>query len=65
MTRVIVTFAAGGIGTAATAELREQGATVVGLDLAGSDIDYDVRDQASVDRAVAWPSSASEAASTC
>jgi NAD(P)-dependent dehydrogenase (short-subunit alcohol dehydrogenase family) len=51
--RVLITGAAGGIGTAATAELRAQGATVVGVDLHGADIDCDVRDQASVDRAVA------------
>jgi NAD(P)-dependent dehydrogenase (short-subunit alcohol dehydrogenase family) len=53
VTRVIVTGAAGGIGTATTAELRRRGATVVGLDLQGADIDCDVRDQASVDAAVA------------
>jgi len=51
--RILITGAAGGIGTAATAELRRRGATVVGLDLAGADIECDVRDQASVDRAVA------------
>src|SRR3954447_1662123 len=51
--RVLITGAAGGIGTAATAELRRRGATVVGLDLTGADIDCDVRDQASVDAAVA------------
>ncbi|WP_037498642.1 SDR family NAD(P)-dependent oxidoreductase [Solirubrobacter soli] len=51
--KVLITGAAGGIGTAATAELRRRGATVVGLDLAGADIDCDVRDQASVDAAVA------------
>jgi NAD(P)-dependent dehydrogenase (short-subunit alcohol dehydrogenase family) len=49
---VIITGAAGGIGTAASAELRRAGATVVGLDLTGADIECDVRDQASVDRAV-------------
>jgi NAD(P)-dependent dehydrogenase (short-subunit alcohol dehydrogenase family) len=53
MTRVLLTGAAGGIGAAAAAELRARGATVVGLDLRGSDIECDVRDQASVDRAVA------------
>jgi NAD(P)-dependent dehydrogenase (short-subunit alcohol dehydrogenase family) len=53
VTRVLVTGAAGGIGTATAAALRRNGATVVGLDLAGADIDCDVRDQASVDRAVA------------
>jgi NAD(P)-dependent dehydrogenase (short-subunit alcohol dehydrogenase family) len=51
--RVIITGAAGGLGSAAAAELRRNGATVVGLDLAGSDVECDVRDQASVDRAVA------------
>jgi NAD(P)-dependent dehydrogenase (short-subunit alcohol dehydrogenase family) len=51
--RVLITGAAGGIGTAAIAELRKQGATVFGLDLHGADIECDVRDQASVDRAVA------------
>ena len=51
--RVVVTGAAGGIGTAAIAELRARGASVVGLDLAGADVECDVRDQASVDAAVA------------
>ena len=54
--RVIITGAAGGLGTAATDELRRQGATVVGLDLKGNGDDIlecDVRDQASVDSAVA------------
>jgi hypothetical protein len=49
----VVTGAAGGIGTAAIAELRRSGAQVVGLDLAGADVVCDVRDQASVDAAVA------------
>ena len=53
MTKVLITGAAGGIGSAAVEELRRHGATVVGLDLRGSDIDCDVRDQASVDAAVA------------
>ena len=54
MTRVLLTGAAGGIGTAAAAELRARGAQVVGLDLraAGEIIACDVRDQASVDAAV-------------
>jgi NAD(P)-dependent dehydrogenase (short-subunit alcohol dehydrogenase family) len=55
MTRVLLTGAAGGIGTAAAAALRDRGARVVGLDLVeGPDIlACDVRDQASVDGAVA------------
>ena len=54
MTRVLLTGAAGGIGQATAAELRRQGAHVVGLDLhEGPDvIACDVRDQAAVDRAV-------------
>jgi NAD(P)-dependent dehydrogenase (short-subunit alcohol dehydrogenase family) len=51
--RVVITGAAGGIGSAAAAQLRRQGAQVVGLDLQGSDVECDVRDQESVDRAVA------------
>jgi NAD(P)-dependent dehydrogenase (short-subunit alcohol dehydrogenase family) len=55
--RVIVTGAAGGIGGAAVEKLRARGARVVGLDLVASDdgdgIACDVRDQASVDSAVA------------
>jgi NAD(P)-dependent dehydrogenase (short-subunit alcohol dehydrogenase family) len=53
--RVLLTGAAGGIGTATAAELRGRGARVIGLDLqAGPDtVACDVRDQASVDRAVA------------
>lgn len=53
--RVLLTGAAGGIGSAAARELRARGAEVVGLDLeAGEDvIACDVRDQASVDAAVA------------
>jgi NAD(P)-dependent dehydrogenase (short-subunit alcohol dehydrogenase family) len=53
--RVLLTGAAGGIGTATAAELRERRARVVGLDLlAGPDIvACDVRDQAGVDKAVA------------
>jgi NAD(P)-dependent dehydrogenase (short-subunit alcohol dehydrogenase family) len=55
MTRVIVTGAAGGIGSATTAELRRRGADVVGLDVVVADgvVACDVRDQASVDAAVA------------
>jgi NAD(P)-dependent dehydrogenase (short-subunit alcohol dehydrogenase family) len=53
--RVIVTGAASGIGAAAAEELRRDGARVVGLDVNGSDeiVECDVRDQQSVDRAVA------------
>jgi NAD(P)-dependent dehydrogenase (short-subunit alcohol dehydrogenase family) len=53
--RVIITGAAGGIGAAARAELRRRGAVVVGLDVHadGDLIQCDVRDQESVDRAVA------------
>jgi NAD(P)-dependent dehydrogenase (short-subunit alcohol dehydrogenase family) len=53
--RVLLTGAAGGIGSAAAAELRARGAQVLGLDLDAGDgiIACDVRDQASVDAAVA------------
>ena len=54
--RVIITGAAGGIGGAAAGALRAEGARVVGLDLEGDGEDVltcDVRDQASVDTAVA------------
>jgi NAD(P)-dependent dehydrogenase (short-subunit alcohol dehydrogenase family) len=53
--RVIITGAASGIGAAAAARLRERGARVVGLDLTAGDdiIACDVRDQESVDSAVA------------
>ncbi len=53
--RVLLTGAAGGIGSAAAAELRARGAHVIGLDLEpGEDIiACDVRDQDSVDAAVA------------
>ena len=54
--RVLITGAAGGIGVAATAEMRRRGARVVGLDLRAQGDDViacDVRDQESVDRAVA------------
>jgi NAD(P)-dependent dehydrogenase (short-subunit alcohol dehydrogenase family) len=53
--RVLLTGAAGGIGSAATAELRARGAQVIGLDLQAGDgiIACDVRDQDSFDRAVA------------
>ncbi len=55
--RVLITGAAGGIGSATVDRLRAKGARVVGLDLAADDardiIACDVRDQASVDDAVA------------
>lgn len=53
--RVLITGAASGIGAATAAELRRQGAQVVGLDLnAGEGIAAcDVTDQSSVDAAVA------------
>ena len=53
--RVIITGAASGIGEATAKDLRERGAQVVGLDLRGEDdlIVCDVRDQESVDKAVA------------
>jgi NAD(P)-dependent dehydrogenase (short-subunit alcohol dehydrogenase family) len=53
--RVIITGAASGIGAATVEALEAKGARVVGLDLnaSGEIIGCDVRDQASVDRAVA------------
>src|SRR6476661_7657540 len=52
--RVIITGAAGGIGSATATALRARGAQVVGLDLTAGDdiIACDVTDQASVDAAV-------------
>jgi NAD(P)-dependent dehydrogenase (short-subunit alcohol dehydrogenase family) len=52
--RVIITGAAGGIGSATATALRARGARVVGLDLAPADdiVACDVTDQASVDAAV-------------
>src|SRR3954471_13620958 len=47
--RIIITGAAGGIGSATVEALRKRGASVIGLDLP----ECDVRDQESVDRAVA------------
>lgn len=53
--RIVITGAAGGIGSAAAAALRARGAQVAGLDVAatGDLIACDVRDQASVDAAIA------------
>jgi NAD(P)-dependent dehydrogenase (short-subunit alcohol dehydrogenase family) len=53
--RVIVTGAASGIGEATAAALRSKGCSVVGLDVQARDdvVACDVRDQASVDTAVA------------
>jgi NAD(P)-dependent dehydrogenase (short-subunit alcohol dehydrogenase family) len=53
--RVLITGASGGIGSAAMAELRERGATVVGLDLHPGDdvIACDLRDPAAIERGVA------------
>ncbi|HWC32926.1 MAG TPA: SDR family NAD(P)-dependent oxidoreductase, partial [Actinomycetota bacterium] len=52
--RVLITGSAGGIGRAATAALRREGAAVVGLDLVASDgtLATDVRDAEAVRRAV-------------
>src|ERR1700712_3224113 len=53
--RIVITGAAGGIGSAPGGALRARGAQVVGLDVAatGDLIACDVRDQASVDAAIA------------
>ena len=55
--RVLITGASGGLGSASAAALRARGARVIGLDLvadAGNDVlACDVREQASVDAAVA------------
>lgn len=50
---VVVTGAAGGIGTAIVTRFRADGETVVGLDLAGSDFDVDLTSPASVETVVA------------
>jgi len=46
--RVLVTGAAGGIGRAIVARLRERDCTVAGCDLAGADVSFDVRDRDAV-----------------
>jgi NAD(P)-dependent dehydrogenase (short-subunit alcohol dehydrogenase family) len=53
--KVLITGASGGIGSAAMAELRGRGATVVGLDLQpGPDVlECDLRDPAAIERGVA------------
>jgi NAD(P)-dependent dehydrogenase (short-subunit alcohol dehydrogenase family) len=51
--RAIVTGAGGAIGSALVTELRGRGWQVAGLDLAGSDLECDVTDDASVTEAVA------------
>jgi 2-keto-3-deoxy-L-fuconate dehydrogenase len=50
---VIVTGAAGGIGTAIVDRFRAAGETVIGLDLHGSDLDVDLTDRISISAAVA------------
>jgi 2-keto-3-deoxy-L-fuconate dehydrogenase len=49
---VLVTGAAGGIGTAIVERFRRDNETVIGLDIADSDIDVDLTDPASIDRVV-------------
>jgi NAD(P)-dependent dehydrogenase (short-subunit alcohol dehydrogenase family) len=53
--RVLITGAAGGIGSFAAAEMRRRGALVVGLDLKAGEniIACDIRDQEAVDKGVA------------
>src|SRR5437762_3415979 len=52
--RVLVTGAAGGFGSPTVTQLREQGAQVVGLDVAGGDggLVCDITDTAAVEAAV-------------
>ena len=49
----VVTGAASGIGAATAARFGAEGATVVGWDLAGTDVALDVRDEGAVEAAVA------------
>ena len=51
--RALVTGAAGGIGGAIVARFREEGALVVGCDLAGADEDCDIAVEAAVERLIA------------
>jgi NAD(P)-dependent dehydrogenase (short-subunit alcohol dehydrogenase family) len=49
----LITGAASGLGQASAARFEEEGATVVGLDLKGADLELDVRDEEAVQAAVA------------
>jgi NAD(P)-dependent dehydrogenase (short-subunit alcohol dehydrogenase family) len=51
--RALVTGAGGGIGAAIVRRLRDEGALVVGCDLAGSDLVCDIADEAAVERLIA------------
>ncbi len=50
---VLVTGAAGGIGTAIVDRFRRDGDRVIGLDLANSDVDVDLTDRSSVEGVIA------------
>ncbi|MEP6626069.1 MAG: hypothetical protein ABJC79_16595, partial [Acidimicrobiia bacterium] len=47
-----MTGAASGIGLAAAQRFRAEGATVIGWDLAGAEVDLDVRDEPAIEAAV-------------
>jgi len=49
----VVTGATSGIGLAVLTRFRAEGATVIGWDLHGADVDLDVRDEAAIEAAVA------------
>ena len=51
--RALVTGAGGGIGGAIVRRLRDEGALVVGCDLAGSDLVCDIADEAAVEQLIA------------